>query len=296
VAQRDAFATNATIPWRGIGDRLSSAILALAAVGLIVLGRVDPALTEKARARTGDLMAPILSLVQKPLSTVRDSLAVTHGLFDLAAENARLREENTNLRQWHATALGLEAQNRVLRDVAALGPAAPPVLRTEPIMAEPGGVYVRSVLIAGGAHDGLGKGQAAMVGPGLVGRITEIGAWSARVLLITDLNSRIPVILEGSRTHAILAGDNSSRPYLMYLPKAAAVNVGDRLVTAGHDGVFPTGLAVGRIESIQNGEIRVEPIADLDRLEYVAIVDSASVSAFTPEAAPADGRGQPGVP
>jgi rod shape-determining protein MreC len=129
-----------------------------------------------------------------------------------------------------------------------------------------------------------------MVGQGLIGRITEIGNWSARVLLITDLNSRIPVILEGTRTHAILAGDNGPAPYLLYLPKAAAVNVGDRLVTAGHDGVFPTGLAVGRVAGIEDGKIRVEPLADLDRLEYVQIVDGAALSALTPEEAPVDGR------
>jgi len=126
--------------------------------------------------------------------------------------------------------------------------------------------------------------------------MTEIGAWSARVLLITDLNSRIPVILEGTRTHAILAGDNSAHPYLMYLPKAATVSPGDRLVTAGHDGVFPTGLAVGRVSSIESGEIRVEPIADLERLEYVELVDNVAQSALTPELAPAEGRGFFGTP
>jgi rod shape-determining protein MreC len=184
----------------------------------------------------------------------------------------------------------------VLREMLKLPAAAPPILRTEPIIAEPGGIYVRSVLVAGGAHDGLGKGQAAMAGAGLVGRITEIGAWSARVLLITDLNSRIPVILETTRAHAILAGDNTAEPYLMYLPKAATVNVGDRLVTAGHDGVFPTGLAVGRVASVENGEIRVEPIADLDRLEYVELIDNVAQSALTPEIAPAESRGFFGTP
>ena len=237
------------------------------------------------------IFAPILAVVQQPLATVRDSMAVTHGLLDLAHENERLREENARLKKWQATALELEAHDQVLRSLLNVPKTAPPILRTEPVIAEPGGLYVRSVLVGGGAHDGLAKGQAAMAGPGLVGRITEIGAWSARVLLITDLNSRIPVILEGTRTHAILAGDNTTHPYLMYLPKAATVSPGDRIVTAGHDGVFPTGLAVGRVSSIESGEIRVEPIADLDRLEYVELVDNVAQSALTPELAPAEGRG-----
>jgi rod shape-determining protein MreC len=286
VKQREAFAARVTVQWRAAAQRLSSVLLVLVALSLIVLGRTDNVLVEGARARIADMAASVLSVVQRPLGTVRDAVGETRSLVDLASENTRLREENGRLKQWEATAYELEAQNQVLRGMVNLKPSAPPILRSEPVIAEPGGIYVRSVLLGGGAHDGLAKGQAAMVGTGLVGRITEIGAWSARVLLITDLNSRIPVVLEGSRTHAIVAGDNTAYPYLMYLPKAALVNVGDRVVTAGHDGMFPTGLAVGRVSSIENGKIRVQPIADLDRLEFVEIVDSAAASALTPEAAP----------
>jgi rod shape-determining protein MreC len=287
LKQREAFAARVTMQWREIAQRLSSALLALVAISLIVLGRIDQPLIEGVRARMADLMTPLLALAQRPLATVSASLAETSGLFDLAAENARLRDENVRLRRWEAAAYRLESQNQVLRGMIDLGPDAPPVLHTEPVIAAPGGIYVRSVLVAGGAVDGIAKGQAAMAGPGLVGRVTELGAWSARVLLIDDLNSRIPVVLEGTRTHAILAGDNSPDPRLLYLPKAALVNVGDRVVTAGHDGVFPTGLAVGRVSLIENGEIRVRPLTDLDRLEYVSLVDSAAVSALTPESAPA---------
>jgi rod shape-determining protein MreC len=274
------------MPWRAVAQRFSSFFLVLIAVSLIVLGRVDRVLVDQMRARVGDAVTPVLAFVQRPIGTVRDVAAQTSGLFDLAAENVRLRDENARLKQWQATALGLEAQNRVLRDMISLGPAAPPILKTEPVIAEPGGIYVRSVLVGGGTHDGLAKGQAAMVGPGLVGRLTEVGGWSARILLITDLNSRIPVMLEGTRAHAILAGDNSAMPYLLYLPKAGVVSVGDRVVTAGHDGIFPTGLAVGRVARIANGEIRIQPLADLDRLEYIEIVDSTAASALTPEGEP----------
>ncbi len=289
VAQRTVF-TPAATPLRALGDRFASAVLTLAALALLVMGRIDPAMMDRFRTQTADAVAPLLAAVQQPVAKIRNTVAVSQGLLSLAEENARLRDENANLKQWQSTALKLEAQGSVLREMLKLPSATPPILRTEPIIAEPGGVYVRSVLVAGGAHDGLGKGQAAMAGAGLVGRITEIGARSARVLLITDLNSRIPVILETTRTHAILAGDNTAQPYLMYLPKAATVNVGDRLVTAGHDGVFPTGLAVGRVVSIENGEIRVEPLADLDRLEYVELIDNVAQSALTPEGDPAESR------
>ena len=63
------------------------------------------------------------------------------------------------------------------------------------------------------------------------------------MLLITDLNSRIPVTIDGSKTNAVLAGDNSERPRLIYLSAQDTVKVGDRIVTTGEGGVFPPGLA-----------------------------------------------------
>ena len=295
VNQREAFAARVAVPWRAVAQRFSSFFLALVAVSLIVLGRLDHALVDQMRARTADTVAPILAFVQQPIATVRDAASRTTGLLELEQENLRLREENARLKEWQATALGLEAQNHVLRDMINLAPTTTPILKTEPVIAEPGGIYVRSVLVGGGARDGLAKGQAAMVGTALIGRLTEVGAWSARVLLITDLNSRIPVMLEGTRARAILAGDNSPMPHLLYFPKAAQISVGDRVVTAGHDGIFPAGLPVGRVARIGNGDIRVVPMAALDRLEYVELVDSAAASALTPEGEPAasmiDSRG-----
>ena len=92
------------------------------------------------------------------------------------------------------------------------------------------------------------------------------------MLLISDLNSRIPVVAEKSRVRAILAGDNSGQPKLAFLPPNAKLEVGDRIVTSGHGGVFPAGLPVGQIAGISDGLIRVQPFADFDRLEYVRII------------------------
>ncbi len=88
---------------------------------------------------------------------------------------------------------------------------------TARVIANSGGAYVRTLLINAGIEDHVARGQAAITGEGLVGRLTEVGNRAARVLLITDLNSRIPVMIESSHVNAVLAGDNSERPRLMYL-------------------------------------------------------------------------------
>ncbi len=89
------------------------------------------------------------------------------------------------------------------------------------------------------------RGQIALDESGLVGRVTELGARSARVLLITDMNSRIPVTLENSRARAILVGTNGPRPRLMYWPEGVMPAEGERVVTSAEAGAFPAGLPVG---------------------------------------------------
>ncbi len=80
-------------------------------------------------------------------------------------------------------------------------------------------------------------------------------------------------MLEASRDRAVLAGDNTTRPRLLYLPGKATVKVGDRIVTSGSGGIFPPGLPVGVVASVDNGLVHVEPYAELSHLEYLRIVD-----------------------
>jgi rod shape-determining protein MreC len=129
------------------------------------------------------------------------------------------------------------------------------------------------MLLNAGSRDGIRKGQAVIAGEYLVGRIAEVGDRSARVLLLTDINSHIPVVVEGTRAKAILAGDNSDRARLNYLAPNSAAAPGTRVVTSGHGGAFPPGLPVGVITTLQDGVVRVEPFVHRYALDYVTVVD-----------------------
>jgi rod shape-determining protein MreC len=129
------------------------------------------------------------------------------------------------------------------------------------------------ILVNVGSADRVARGQAVITGEGLVGRLTEVGTRAARVLLINDLNSRIPVTVESTHGNAVLAGDNSERPRLIYLAAGDAVKVGDRVVTSGEGGVFPPGLPVGVVAAIDAVGPRVEPYVDMSQLTYVMVVD-----------------------
>jgi rod shape-determining protein MreC len=153
------------------------------------------------------------------------------------------------------------------------------------VVADAGGVYAKAVLLSVGPNHGIKRGEIALDERGLVGRITEVGTRSARVLLITDLNSRIPVVLEGSGAHAILVGNNGPRPRLLYWPEGSPPREGEHVVTGAETGAFPANLPVGTVHYTSAHVPEVEPAALLDRLEIVRIFDYGLNGIVPPEAA-----------
>ena len=197
--------------------KLTLPVLIAASFGLMLLGKADTLLAEHARTALADALAPIYAAISGPLAHMRDTVAGATDLWDIQAENGRLREENVELRRWQSIALALDAENRRLKAELHWIPDPAPSYVTARVVADAGGIYAKAVLLAVGPNHGIRKGEIALDERGLVGRITEVGARSARVLLITDLNSRIPVILENSRAHAILVGTNGPQPKLLVL-------------------------------------------------------------------------------
>jgi len=131
--------------------------------------------------------------------------------------------------------------------------------------------------------------MAAMSGDGLIGRVVEVGNWSSRILLLTDLNSRIPVMIANGGDHAILAGDNRAQLKLLYLPQDAILATGSRVLTSGHGGVFPPNLPVGIVVGAQHGVYEVAPIAALGRINHVRLIDfNLQGGAFNPMTAKID--------
>jgi rod shape-determining protein MreC len=105
-----------SIPLRQALARLSLPVLIAAAFGIMLLGKADAVLIERARMALADALSPIWSAVQEPVSAVRGAVQEAEALWNLRSENARLTEENERLRRWQATALALEAENALLRE------------------------------------------------------------------------------------------------------------------------------------------------------------------------------------
>lgn len=223
------------------------ALVALIAASLVLLliNRAEPEIFAEARAAAADLMGPVFDIAAEPIRLTRETFAALQTLADLHAENARLREENARLREWQHVALGLEQRIAGYEALLNVQPAPAVAQLTAQVIAEVGGPFVHALIINAGQVDGARPGQAVVDSGGFIGRVVGVGRHSARVLLLQDLSSRIPVSVEPSNTRAILAGDNSDQPLLEYLPPGVTVNPGDRVVTSGDGNLLPPGLPVG---------------------------------------------------
>lgn len=277
-------------PLRVLAQRFTFLGLVALSVGLMVLGKAETPLVEQARAVVADAFVPILDVLARPVATVAEFGDKVTAMMNVYADNTRLREENERLLRWQNVARNLQAENRSLREILRLVPDAPVSFVSARVVADAAGMFVRSVLVTAGARDGVAKGQTAITGEGLVGRVGEVGERSARILLLTDLNSEVPVVIENSRVRAILTGDNSDQPKLRYLTSDDRPQIGDRVVTSGHGGVFPPGLPVGVITSIGENNVRVKPYVEFSRLDYVRLIDYGLAGTLSVAAPPPASR------
>jgi len=260
-------------PIRAWIHRSAFLLLVAGAFALMLLGKADTILVERLRAAVADAVTPLLDIASRPIGTINDLAAEVRALADLRAENEALRRETERLRTWQAVAHRLEAENAALRTLTRQVPD--PGLRfvTARVVGDPGGAFARSVLVNAGTRDGVVKAQAAITGDGLAGRVAEVGVRSARVLLLSDINSRVPVFVGAARDRAILAGDNSSQPRLLYLAPGITIKPNDLVVTSGHGGIFPPDLPVGVVSEVADGTLRVRPYVDWAHMEYLRLAD-----------------------
>jgi len=262
-----------SIPLRQALSKLTLPVLIAVAFGLMLLGKADNMIATRMRMALADSLAPIWGLVAEPLAGVHRAIDGIQNLATIYQDNARLRAENDVLRRWQAVGLALDAENATLKANLRWVPEPTPSFVTARVVADAGGVYARAVLLSLGPKHHATKGQIALDERGLVGRVTEIGSRSARVLLITDLNSRVPVTLETSRGRAILAGTNGLRPRLTYWPEGVVPVEGERVVTSAEANAFPAGLPIGVVRYNANHVPEIEPDARLDRLEVVRLFE-----------------------
>lgn len=247
------------------------AFLIFLSLSLLLLSRLHHSQIADLRWRVASFFAPLLQAATVPTAPIREFAGAISSQIDMTAELERLRTENQKLSGWDWRAQQLEAKLADLEAQMKVVPQQGFEFVTSRVIADSSGAFARSVMIDSGEKQRVKPGYPVVNADGLVGRVVDVGPNSARVLIASDLNSRIPVSVGASGVRAILAGDNEPEPRLLYLPEGAEVRVGDAVGTSGIGGLFPAGLRIG-VVSDTAGTPRVALRAHLDRLSYVSVL------------------------
>lgn len=241
------------------------------------------------RRRMDDPIGAVLLEGMRPVqSSVTEVTSVVNGLWHryfalvgLQRENEALRERILDLEREAVRLTEVEQTNQRLtellgfRDTLEGAAIAAQVIGKDPLP------LFRSFTINRGEADGVRRGMAVLSSYGVVGQVLESSRHAARVLLLTDHHSGIDAVVQRSRARGIVEGALDDGCLLKYVRQGEDVQVGDRVVTSGLDGIFPKGIVVGhitRLHARSRGQLLstdVEPAVPLDLIEEVLVVDAS---------------------
>jgi rod shape-determining protein MreC len=193
-------------------------------------------------------------------------------------ENERLRQKIIELEQERNRLLEAEATNRRLQQLLEFRAQLPAGGITASVIALSASPWFRSCMLDKGSADGIRKGMAVLTPLGALGRVIDLSSQTAKVLLITDPNSGVDVVVQRTRARGIVSGSLENGPVLKYVKHGEDVQVGDRLITSGLDGVFPKGIMVATVAAVRKQtvglfqQINIVPAVTLDTTEQVLVV------------------------
>jgi len=196
----------------------------------------------------------------------------THVFMNLKEKYESLKEENEALKWRLQTLEPLQHENMILRKSLKIPIVETYGHLTARVFSSPYDGLHHFFLIAAGEKGGLKKNQVVVSPEGVVGRLEKVGKYVSRVLLLNDVNSRIPVMLSLSKQKAILAGEGRFFPTLVFVGDVRKIQQGEKVVTLGLGGIFPAGLPVGIVDEITNSKVKVRPYAPLYDLEWIHVL------------------------
>lgn len=252
--------------------RIFLGLAIVASLILLALWRTDNPRLERVRMSLIDAVTPSMQWVSEPVQFVWNLVRDYEEFVNVYEQNKVLRREIQELRAWRETARSLEEENAQLRALNNVRVARRTTFVTGDVFADSGGPFLQAALVNVGRSDGIEDGAAAVDGFGLVGRVVGVGDRASRLLLLTDFSSRVPVIIQPGARRAMLAGDGTRAPKVIFLDGNEPVHAGDLIETSGDGGVFPPDIPVGNVILGAGGTLRANLLADYSRLEFVRLL------------------------
>ena len=272
---RDDFgiAIRSALLQRGAKQKFSLFVLILVSIVIFSLDNINLKPVKILRSIINDGVYRISAISSSPIkfSSATKNFFVNH-IF-LYKENEQLKLEIHELKKEKLKTSYLEAENKKLNEIVQLDKKSAFITIGAKIMLDKNSPYLNSAIINKGSNVGIKLGMPVLSKGHLIGKIVEVNFISSRILLLNDLNSRIPVVISPDGDQAILSGSGRKRPTLEYLPENFDLQKNSVAYTSGKDGVLFSGIPVGKVYEDQI-EKRIEVIlfSDPNQIFLVNVV------------------------
>jgi len=255
---------------KGTKQRFSIIALVLLSILLIFVEKIETKPLNSFRSIIKDLVYRSSLVVSSPGRGIKMVTDATKNHFNLYKNYNELKKENLKLKGMISNEEFLVLENMQLRKLIDEQIESENNLISSRVMLDKKSPYNNSFIVNSGGNKGIKNGMAVLDGKKFIGRIVDVNFFSSRVLLVSDLNSKIPVIVEPSGNHAILSGRGKKNPTLDYLPKNHEIKDGSKVFTSGKEGIFTPGIPIGEAK-ITKDNVQVLLFSDLSQVTFVNI-------------------------
>ena len=255
---------------KGTQQRFSLFALVLFSIILIYVETIEAKPLDYVRSFVKDTIYRGSIVVSFPSKGFKIVASAVKGHINIFNENIKLKEENAQLKEQIYDPGFLIFENKQLRKLIDEQITSSTNLVSARVMIDKQSPYLNSFVINSGSNKKIKNGMAVLNGKNFVGRIVDVNFFSSRVLLVTDLNSKISVLVEPSGYHAILSGHGTNKPTLQYLPENHKVQSGNKVYTSGKEGIFSPGIPIGKVR-MGTEKIFVSLFSDISQITFVNI-------------------------
>jgi rod shape-determining protein MreC len=275
VTSRDDFsiAVRSALLKKGVKQKFSLLALIIASVILLSLESINSKSLNFVRSAIKDVIYRTSFITSIPGNVIGPMFTNIQGHFEIYEQYEMVKLKLQQLKDQQNQISYLKIENDKLKKVIDDASVFSYETITSKVLVDKESPFLKSVILNKGFNSGLKKGMPILQGPYFVGRITEVNYLSSRVLLISDLNSKIPVLVEPMGYQAIMSGTGDEFALLDFLPKNHQLEVGNLVYTSGTGGIFFSGIPIGRIELIEE-KLRVKFFSDLNQLYLINVIIS----------------------
>lgn len=263
----------AIIRERTSNNKLITILSFLFAFIILLSTFIYPKINYSIKVKVLDYSSAIISSLYSPINTINNSVNNFYNIMNVYNLNKKLTSEYDNYSKLENDLIILKMKNSEYKNLLNISDDIEYNFVTSKIISRSNLSYTKSVILASGKNDNITLDSPVIYENSLLGFISELGNTSSRLISITDGTVKIPSIIFEKNLNIIVSGNNDKYLEILNLNNFPNIKDGDKVFTSGDGNKFPENLFIGTIKTKKNGDFIVEPSLDINRLNYVYILN-----------------------